>query len=117
MANILMDEVIQQLEKQTIETTVMQFVETITLVSDSDDYEHGFKIYYNDLWEPLFMRYFTVSLIPNKDKRYYNESMVSLDAFEKVLAWKEGKKVIYATTTRERQIMFPKHKPAPMTEL
>lgn len=112
-----MNEVIEQLNNQAIESTVTEFVETITLESNSNDYEHGFKIYYSDTWEPVSVRYWHVILAPNKDKRYYNDTVTSPDQFTQVLAWRLANSITVVEDKRDYKVVFPKTPPVLMTEL
>lgn len=103
-----MNDILNNLEKKTIDTTSTNYVETITLACDSSNYEQGFKIYYNDEFDVISIRCWKVSLIPDSSGRYYKDTVVSPDAFSRIVAWRMGKDYVTTNSVRERQILFPK---------
>lgn len=102
---------IANLTRAVIDTTASEVVETITLIVDTNDYTHGFKIAYDDVtYEPLMGRYWRASLLPvttGKDKRTYFESLLSPEQFNAVLKWRglEAKNNAYI---RDINITFKK---------
>lgn len=104
-----MNEVLAQLDKQTIDSTAIDYVETITLAVDTNDYIHGFKIYYDDTWRPYNARYWRSTWLASDSKhRHYKDWQITPSDLERLLAWKEDKAIVIVATTREKHIRFPK---------
>lgn len=78
------------LEKAVIDSTAMQIVEAITIEPQTNDFVEGFKIFYNEAYEPLFGRYWRLSLVPNKTKRHFIERQLTPMELEQVVEWKNN---------------------------